>query len=67
MWAYLIHNIGLGLSAAVTISYIYMSIKLAKPSLSGIFKGAVREEYTKEHHGRWYDKLKEEEKKQKLG
>lgn len=63
MWAYPIHNIGLGLSAAVAIAHIYMSIALAKPSLRGIFKGEVTEEYAKDHHGRWYDELKEEDKK----
>lgn len=65
MWAYPIHNIGLGLAAAVVIGHIYMSIKLAKPSLRGIFKGDVTEEYAKDHHGRWYDELKEEEEKKK--
>lgn len=65
MWAYPLHNIGLGLAAAVVIAHIYMSIKLAKPSLQGIFKGDVTEEYAKDHHGRWYDELKEEEKKKK--
>jgi formate dehydrogenase subunit gamma len=63
MWAYPIHNIGLGLAAAVAIGHIYMSIALAKPSLRGIFKGDVTEDYAKHHHGRWYDELKEEEKK----
>lgn len=63
MWAYPIHNVGLGLSAAVAIAHIYMSIKLAAPSLHGIFKGDVTEEYAEDHHGRWYDELKEEEKK----
>lgn len=68
LWAYPIHNVGLGLSAAVAIAHIYMSIKLAKPSLNGIFKGDVTEKYAEEHHGRWYDELKEEEKeKRKLG
>jgi formate dehydrogenase subunit gamma len=65
MWAYPIHNIGLGLSAAVAVAHIYMSIKLAKPSLQGIFKGEVSEEYAKDHHGRWYDEIKEEEKPKK--
>lgn len=67
MWAYPIHNIGLGLSAAVAVAHIYMSIKLAKPSLNGILKGDVTEEYAKDHHGRWYDEMKEEENKKKLG
>ncbi|WP_077215127.1 formate dehydrogenase subunit gamma [Bacillus dakarensis] len=63
MWAYPIHNIGLGLAAAVVVGHIYMSIALAKPSLRGIFKGDVTEEYAKDHHGRWYDEVKEENKK----
>lgn len=65
MWAYPIHNIGLGLSAAVAIAHIYMSVKLANPSLRGIFKGEVSEDYAKDHHGAWYDEMKEEEKKRK--
>lgn len=65
MWAYPIHNIGLGLAAAVVVGHIYMSVALAKPSLQGIFKGKVSEEYAKDHHGRWYDELKQEEKKKK--
>ena len=65
MWAYPIHNIGLGLSAAVAIAHIYMSVVLANPSLRGITKGDVDEEYAKGHHGRWYDELKKAEKEKK--
>lgn len=65
MWSYPIHNIGLGLAAAVAVGHIYMSIALAKPSLRGITKGEVTEEFAKEHHGRWYDELKKEEEERK--
>ncbi len=65
MWAYPIHNIGLGLAAAVAIGHIYMSLFLARPSMRGILKGDITEEYAKDHHGRWYDELQEEEKKKK--
>lgn len=64
-WAYPIHNIGLGLAVAVAIAHIYMSLMLARPSMRGITKGDVIEEYAKDHHGRWYDEVKEAEKKQK--
>ncbi len=64
-WAYPIHNIGLGLAAAVAVGHIYMSLVTARPSMRGIIKGDVSEEYAEDHHGRWYDELKEEEKKQK--
>jgi len=65
MWAYPIHNIGLGLSAAVVIGHVYLSIghPASKASFRGITKGDVPEEYAKAHHGRWYDELKEAEKK----
>lgn len=65
MWAYPVHSIGLGLAAAVVVGHIYMSVALAKPSLQGITKGDVSEEYAKDHHGRWYDEVKQEEKKSK--
>lgn len=66
-WAYPIHNIGLGLAAAVAVGHIYMSLVTAAPSMRGITKGDVDIEYAKDHHGRWYDELVEkgivEEKK----
>lgn len=65
MWAYPIHNIGLGLAAAVVVGHIYMAIVLNKASLRGIFKGDVDIEYAKDHHGRWYDELEKEEKNKK--
>lgn len=65
MWAYPIHNIGLGLAAAVAVGHIYMSLVTARPSMRGILKGDVSEHYAKDHHGRWYDELQEEEMKQK--
>lgn len=65
LWAYPIHNIGLGLAAAVAIGHIYMSLVTAKPSMRGILKGDVSEEYAKDHHGRWYDELQAAEPKKK--
>lgn len=58
-WAYPIHSIGLGLSAAVAVGHIYMSLVTARPSMRGITKGDVTIEYAKDHHGRWYDELVE--------
>lgn len=65
MWAYPIHNIGLGLATAVAVGHIYMSLVTAKPSMRGILKGDVTEEYAKDHHGRWYDELQEDMKQKK--
>lgn len=61
-WAYPIHNIGLGLAAAVVIAHIFMSVYLFRASLRGMTKGDVDVEYVKDHHGRWYDELKQEGK-----
>ncbi|MBS4190025.1 cytochrome b/b6 domain-containing protein [Bacillus sp. FJAT-49705] len=64
-WAYPIHNIGLGLAVAVAVGHIYMSLVTARPSMRGITKGDVTEEYAKDHHGRWYDELQEEKQQRK--
>lgn len=63
-WSYPIHNIGFGLSAAVVIGHIYLSVghPNSRPSMRGITKGDVDAEYAKAHHGRWYDEVMEEEK-----
>lgn len=61
-WAYPIHNIGVGLAAAVAVGHIYMSLVTARPSMRGITKGDVTVEYAKDHHGRWYDELVREQK-----
>lgn len=64
-WAYPIHNIGLGLAAAVAVGHIYMSLVTARPSMRGILKGDVTEHYAKDHHGRWYDELEEDKQEKK--
>lgn len=68
MWAYPIHNLGFGLSAAVVVGHIYLSVghPNSRPSMEGITKGNVDIEYAKEHHGRWYDELMEEDKQEKM-
>lgn len=62
-WAYPIHNICLGLSAAVVVGHIYLSIGHpgSKASIRGMTKGEVPEDFAREHHGRWYDELKKQE------
>ncbi len=66
MWAYPLHNIGLGLSTAVVVGHIYLSVGHpgSRASFRGMTKGDIPEEYARNHHGRWYDKLKEQEKEQ---
>lgn len=66
-WMYPIHNIGLGLSTAVVIGHIYLSIghPNSRPSIRGMIKGDVDIKYAEAHHGRWYDELMEEEKRAK--
>jgi formate dehydrogenase subunit gamma len=65
-WAYPIHSIGLALAIAVVVGHIYLSIghPNSRASLRGMTKGEVPESYAKAHHGKWYDELKEQEKKQ---
>ncbi|WP_180954826.1 formate dehydrogenase subunit gamma [Bacillus sp. V3-13] len=67
MWAYPIHNIGLGLSIAVVVGHIYLSVghPNSRVSLRGMTKGDVPEAYVKDHHGRWYDELKQAESPKK--
>ncbi|WP_052343504.1 formate dehydrogenase subunit gamma [Bacillus massiliigorillae] len=67
MWAYPMHNIGLGLATAVVVGHVYLSIghPNSRPSMRGITKGDVDIKYAKAHHGRWYDEVMEEEKKNK--
>ncbi|UII55811.1 cytochrome b/b6 domain-containing protein [Cytobacillus spongiae] len=64
MWAYPIHNIGLGLSLAVVVGHIYLSVghPNSRPAFRGITKGEVPAEYAKEHHGLWYEELEKQEK-----
>lgn len=72
-WAYLFHNIGFALSAAVVVGHIFLSIghPNSKVSMQGMTKGDVPVKYAKEHHGKWYDELvakgevKEEKPKKK--
>ncbi len=74
-WAYPIHNIAFGLSVAVVVGHIYLSLGHpgSKASMQGMTKGDVPVKYAKEHHRKWYDELvakgeiKEEEKPAKKG
>lgn len=67
MWAYPIHNIGLGLSAAVVVGHIYLSIGHpgSRPAFRGMVKGDVPAEFAKAHHGKWYDELETQEQQNK--
>lgn len=58
-WAYVLHNVGFGLSAAVVVGHIFLSIghPNSKVSMQGMTKGDVPVSYAKEHHGKWYDEL----------
>lgn len=64
LWAYPIHNIGVGLAATLVVGHIYLSIghPNSKASLRGMIKGDVSLEYAEEHHGRWYDELIKQKK-----
>lgn len=58
-WAYPLHNIAFGLSVAVVVGHIYLSLGHpgSKASMQGMIKGDVPVKYAKEHHGKWYDEL----------
>ena len=60
-WSYPIHNIAFGLSVAVIIGHIFLSIghPNSKASLEGMTKGTVDVDYAKDHHEAWYDELVE--------
>lgn len=62
-WAYPIHNIAFGLSVAVVVGHIFLSLghPNSKASMRGMTKGDVDVNYAKEHHGKWYDELVEKE------
>lgn len=59
LWAYPLHDIGVGLAATLVVGHIYLSVghPKSKASLRGMIKGDVSLEYVKEHHGRWFDQL----------
>ncbi|AOM82091.1 formate dehydrogenase subunit gamma [Salisediminibacterium beveridgei] len=63
-WAFPIHNIAFGLSVAVIVGHIFLSIghPNSKASLEGMTKGTVDVEYAKAHHEVWYDELVEKGK-----
>lgn len=65
--AYPIHNIAIGLAVAVVVGHIYLSIghPNTRPSLRGMIKGEVTADYANVHHGRWYDEVTHEQKKNK--
>lgn len=67
VWAYLLHNVGFGLSIAAVIGHVYLATlgPGAKDAMRGIIKGDVPPQYAKEHHGRWYDEIMEKESKDK--
>lgn len=62
-WAFVFHNIGFALAIAVVVGHVYLSVghPNSRVSMKGITKGDVPIEYAKDHHGRWYDELIEEE------
>lgn len=64
-WAFVLHNIGFALAIAVVIGHVYLSVghPNSRVSMKGITKGEVPIDYAKDHHGRWYDELMEEEVK----
>jgi formate dehydrogenase subunit gamma len=55
--AYPMHSIAFGLSVAVVVGHVYLSIghPNSRPSMQGILKGYISEDYAKAHHGKWYD------------
>lgn len=64
LWAFPIHNIAFGISIAVIVGHIFLSIAHpnSKASLEGMTKGTVDADYAKAHHEAWYDELVEKGK-----
>lgn len=57
LMSYPMHSIAFGLSVAVVVGHVYLSIghPNSRPSFQGILKGYISEDYAKAHHGKWYD------------
>ncbi|SER81708.1 formate dehydrogenase subunit gamma [Salipaludibacillus aurantiacus] len=68
-WAFVFHNIGFALAIAVVVGHVYLSVghPNSRVSMKGITKGDVPVDYARDHHGRWYDELKEKEKQKNKG
>ncbi|WP_017755257.1 formate dehydrogenase subunit gamma [Calidifontibacillus oryziterrae] len=66
---YPVHAISVGLAVAVVVGHIYLGTLApgGKEALGGMIKGDVPEEWAKEHHGRWYDEVKEKEDNESKG
>ena len=60
-YSYASYTFATAVMVAVIIGHIYLSVghPASRPSFMGMTKGVVPESYAKEHHGRWYDELKE--------
>lgn len=56
-WAYLFHNIGFGLAAAVVVGHIYLSVvhKSSRLGFTGVVTGKVPARWAKEHYAEWYE------------
>ncbi len=59
--AYPIHDAGMAVMVSLIFIHVYMSVghPASRPSFIGMTKGVVPESYAKNHHGQWYDELKE--------
>jgi len=56
-WGYLLHNVGFGLSIAVIVGHIYLSVvhKNSRPGYSGVITGEVPAWWAHDHYTDWYD------------
>lgn len=63
-WAYPVHAAWMFLMTAAVIGHMYLGLLHpdSKAAMSGMLSGYVSKKFAREHHGRWYNRLKAEQK-----
>ncbi len=61
VWMFPLHAAGAAMLTAVIIGHVFLSVghPASRPSIRGMTRGSVDIQYAKEHHGRWYDEVKD--------
>lgn len=64
-WAYPVHDISMFLMLAAVIGHMYLGLLHpdSRAAMSGMLNGYVSTKFARAHHGKWYDRLEEEQKK----
>lgn len=62
-WAYPVHDLSMFMMTAAVIGHMYLGLLHpdSRVAMSGMLNGYVSTKFAREHHGKWYDRLKNEQ------